>query len=93
MKSVFCIIVAYAVFCFVCYAEELYDYRVYGQSKKTGFAVAGQLWETDKRGAVKAKVYDETLVLDNCNGTWSGRGIALVECGNGCKYVLKVVEE
>ena len=74
-------------------AEEFYNYKVFGQNKRTGLTVAGHMWETDKSGNVKAKVYDEFTIQDQCNGTWVGHGVAEVGCGNGYQYVLMVVEK
>lgn len=74
-------------------AEEYYHYKVYGQNKRTGLTVAGHMWESDKNGNVKAKVYDEFTIQDQCNGTWVGHGVAEVGCGNGYQYVLMVVEK
>lgn len=79
--------------CFTAKAEELYNYKVYGQNVRTGLTVAGHMWETDKNGNVKAKVYDEFTIQDRCNGTWVGHGVAQVGCGNGYQYVLVVVEK
>ena len=80
-------------YCFSAKSEELYNYKVYGQNKPTGMTVAGHMWETDKSGSVKAKVYDEFSIQDQCNGTWVGHGVAEVGCGNGHQYVLMVVEK
>ena len=74
-------------------AEELYDYKVYGQNKHTGLVVAGHLWEIDKKGNLKAKIYDEMEIKDQCFGAWVGYGVAQVGCENGYQYVLEVVEE
>ena len=74
-------------------AEELYNYEVYGQNMRTGLAVAGYMWESDKDGNITAKVFDELEIQDECNGTWVGHGVARVGCGNGYQYVLMVVEK
>lgn len=74
-------------------AEELYNYEVYGQNMRTGLTVAGYMWESDKDGNITAKVFDELEIQDECNGTWVGRGVARVGCGNGYQYVLMVVEK
>ena len=74
-------------------ADELYNYKVRGQNKKTGLVVAGHVWETDKQGNLKAKIYDEMTIQDECYGTWVGHGAAQVGCGNGYQYALVVVEE
>jgi len=74
-------------------AEELYDYKVYGQNKHTGLVVVGHLWEIDKKGNLKAKIYDEMEIKDQCFGAWVGYGVAQVGCENGYQYVLMVVEE
>ena len=79
--------------CFTAKAEELYNYKVYGQNVRTGLTVAGYIWEADKAGNVKAKVFDMLDVQDQCFGTWVGHGVAQVGCGNGYQYVLVVVEE
>lgn len=75
-------------------ADELFNYKVHGQNKMTGLVVAGNMWEQDKdKGLVKAKVYDEMTIQDQCNGVWVGYGVAEVGCENGYQYVLMVVEE
>jgi hypothetical protein len=74
-------------------ATELYDYKVYGQNKKSGLMVAGHLWEQDKEGNVLAKVWDEFEIQDQCFGAWVGYGVAQVGCENGIQYVLEVVEK
>lgn len=74
-------------------AEELYNYEVYGQNMRTGLTVAGYMWEADKDGNIRAKVFDMLEVQDQCNGTWVGHGVARVGCGNGYQYVLMVVEK
>lgn len=74
-------------------AEELYHYEVYGQNKITGLVVAGYLWESDKEGNLRGKVFDQLTVQGECNGTWVGHGVAQVGCGNGYQYVLMVVEK
>jgi hypothetical protein len=74
-------------------ANELYDYKVYGQNKSTGLMVAGHLWEQDKEGTVLAKIWDEFEIQDQCLGAWVGYGVAQVGCENGVEYVLEVVEK
>ena len=76
-----------------CKADELYNYKASGQNKNTGLVVVGYIWETDKQGNLKAKIYDEMTIQDACFGTWVGHGVAQVGCGNGYQYVLVVVEE
>ena len=79
--------------CLTARAEELYNYEVYGQNMRTGLTVAGYMWEADKDGNIRAKVFDMLEVQDQCNGTWVGHGVARVGCGNGYQYVLMVVEK
>lgn len=74
-------------------ADELYNYKVTGQNKSTGLVVVGHVWETDKHGNLRAKIWDEMTVQGDCNGAWIGYGVAQVGCGNGYQYVLKVVEK
>jgi hypothetical protein len=74
-------------------ADELYEYKVYGQNKSTGLRVAGHAWETDKEGNLLAKVWDEFEIKDECKGQWVGYGVAQVVCENGVEYVLEVVEK
>jgi hypothetical protein len=73
-------------------ADELYNYKVYGQNKQSGLMVAGHVWETDKQGNVLGKLWDEFEINDNCKGAWVGYGVAQVLCENGIEYVLEVVE-
>lgn len=73
-------------------ADELYNYKVTGQNKSTGLVVVGHVWETDKQGNLRAKIYDELTIQDQCFGTWVGQGVAQVGCGNGYQYVVTVVE-
>jgi hypothetical protein len=86
-------IILLAAFVSAAKSEELYNYKVYGQNKQTGLTVAGVLWESDKQGNLRGKVYDEFSVQDQCNGTWVGYGVAQVGCGNGYQYVLRVIEK
>ena len=73
-------------------AEELNSYEVYGQNIQSGLYVAGLMWEQDKSGAVKAKIMDKLEVFDQCEGQWTGKGIAKVKCSNFNEYILRVVE-
>ena len=74
-------------------ADELHNYKVHGQNKQTGLVVVGHVWETDKQGNLRAKIYDELTIQDQCFGVWVGHGVAQVGCGNGYQYVVCVVEE
>ena len=76
-----------------CKADELYNYKVHGQNKQTGLVVVGHVWETDKQGNLRAKIWDEMAVQDACFGCWVGYGVAQVGCENGYQYILKVVEK
>jgi hypothetical protein len=87
------LIVFGAFFCIKTDADELHDYKVYGQNKSTGLMVAGHAWETDKEGNLLAKVWDEFEINDECRGNWVGYGVAQVVCENGVEYVLEVVEK
>lgn len=96
LKIVVLFLVAFALFgAFVSIAnsDELYDYEVYGQNKRTGLTVAGHMWEQDKEGNLKAKVWGEFNIHEQCFGAWIGRGVAQVGCENGIQYVLIVLEE
>lgn len=86
-------IILLAAFVSASKAEELYNYKVYGQNKKTGLVVAGKVWEKDKEGNVTAKIWDEFEIQEQCQGSWVGYGVAQVSCKNGAEYVLEVVEE
>ena len=74
------------------YAAELGNYRVTGENLHTGLRVVGMAWEQDREGSLKAKVYDMMSTQDECNGSWVGKGVMQVGCGNGHQYVLEVVE-
>ena len=74
-------------------ADELCHYDMYGQNKSNGLMVVAKVWESDKQGNLKGKVWDEITVQDQCNGTWVGYGVAQLGCGNGVQYVLRVVEK
>lgn len=76
-----------------CKADELYNYKVAGQNKNTGLVVVGRVWEIDKQGNLKAKIYDELTIQDQCFGAWVGHGVAQVGCENGYQYVVRVTEE
>ena len=74
------------------HADELNTYKVTGQNLHTGLRVAGQAWEQDKEGNIKAKVYDKMKIYDQCWGVWVAYGVMQVGCENGEQYVLEVVE-
>jgi len=74
-------------------AEELYQYKVSGHNDHTGLRVVGRMQETDKQGNLKARVYDEMEVKEQCFGAWVAYGVAQVGCENGHQYILEVVEE
>ena len=74
-------------------ADELYDYKVHGQNKQTGLVVAGHIWETDKQGNLKAKIFDEMTIQDQCYGSWVGYGVAQVGCENGHQYIVRIIEK
>jgi len=76
----------------IAYAEELYSYKVSGHNVHTGLRVVGQAWEQDKKGNLKAKVYDELTIQDHCYGFWVAYGVMQVGCENGHQYILEVVE-
>ena len=73
-------------------ADELNTYKVSGENLHTGLRVAGQAWEQDKDGNIKAKVYDKMEIFDQCWGAWVAYGTMQVGCENGEQYVLEVVE-
>ena len=73
-------------------ADELNTYKVSGQNLHTGLRVAGQVWEQDKEGNIKAKVYDKMKIYDQCWGAWVAYGVMQVGCENGEQYILEVVE-
>ncbi|MDY0251440.1 MAG: hypothetical protein RBR45_15550 [Pseudomonas sp.] len=71
---------------------ELNTYKVSGENLHTGLRVAGQAWEQDKEGNIKAKVYDKMQIFDQCWGAWVAYGVMQVGCENGEQYMLEVVE-
>lgn len=73
-------------------AQELYHYKVHGENNSTGLVVAGWMWEHEVKGDVRAKIMDQMSVLQECNGSWVGKGVARVGCENGQQYYLEVVE-
>ena len=73
-------------------ANELNTYKVTGENLHTGLRVAGQAWEQDKEGNIRAKVYDKMQIYDQCWGTWVAYGTMQVGCENGEQYVLEVIE-
>ena len=73
-------------------ADELNTYEVSGQNLHTGLRVVGLAWEQDKKGNIKAKVYDKMQIYDQCWGAWVAYGVMQVGCENGEQYVLEVVE-
>ena len=75
------------------FADELYNYKIYGQNKETGLVVAGHVWEADKNGSLVAKIYDKMEIVDQCFGQWVGYGVAEIKCENGHTYVVEVVED
>ena len=81
-----------AVMARVVFGGELNTYKVSGQNLHTGLRVAGQAWEQDKEGNIKAKVYDKTQIFDQCWGAWAAYGVMQVGCENGEQYVLEVVK-
>ena len=87
------VLLIFGVFISKINADELYNYKVTGQNKQTGLVVAGQVWETDKQGNLKAKIFDEMTIQDSCYGAWIGYGVAQVGCENGYQYIVKVVEK
>ena len=75
------------------FADELYNYKIYGQNKKTGLVVAGHVWESDKNGNLVAKIYDKMQIQDQCVGQWVGYGVAEISCESGDGYIVEVVKQ
>ena len=86
------VLLVVAVMARVVFGGELNTYKVTGQNLHTGLRVAGQAWEQDKEGNIKAKVYDKMEIYDQCWGAWMAYGVMQVGCENGEQYILEVVE-
>lgn len=75
-----------------CGADELYHYDVIGKNDDTGLTVTGRAWEQDKEGNFKVKLYDMSIVEDECTGAWIAYGTIQATCGDGQTYTVEVVE-